>query len=63
MGVLEQRPGLDIEQVASAGRLSIDRATQAVDGLMQKELVCAEGTQHGLTFQLNRRNVQALLVA
>lgn len=63
LGVLEQRPGLDIEQVASAGRLPIARATQAVDSLMQKELVRAEDARHGRTFQLNRRNVQALLVA
>lgn len=63
LGILEQRPGLDIEQVASAGRLPIGTATQAVESLTQKELIRAENARHGRTFQLNRPNVQALLVA
>lgn len=63
LGVLEQRPGLEIEQVASAARLPIRAATQAVDGLIQKELLLEDQGRYGRTFQLNRPNVRALLVA
>ncbi|MGB7588291.1 MAG: hypothetical protein WBM00_06245 [Solirubrobacterales bacterium] len=63
LGVLGRRSGLDLEQLASAGRLPITATAQALEGLLKNDLAIAESGRFGPTFKLNRRNVQKLIAA
>jgi hypothetical protein len=63
LGVLEQRSGLDVEQIASAGRLQADAAIQALQGLSSRRLIIAETGKFGPTYQLNRTHIQQLIAA
>lgn len=63
LAVLEQRSGLDVEQIASAGRLPIEATTRALEGLLRRELIVKDVGKFGPTYQLDRPNVIRRLIA
>jgi hypothetical protein len=63
LGVLEQRSGLDVEQVASAARLPVGSTTRALEGLARCELITEVTGKFGSTYQLDRSNVIKKLIA
>lgn len=58
LGILTERSRLELEQIASAARLSPTATTSALDGLIERDLVTVMSGRYAPLYELNRLTAQ-----